>query len=65
MQTTTFKLDTEDVVKVANSVGINLSPQEVKEVIERYPDEQEQDPSGTWNLVVEHICHCIVADRED
>lgn len=62
---TTSVIAEEDVTSVASSVGIRLSKQEIAEVISRYPAEQEQDPGGTWNLVVEHICHCIVSDRED
>jgi len=63
MKTTIIK--SEDVTQVANSVGLRLSPAEINEVIEKYPNEQRQDLTGRWDLVVEHICHSIVADRED
>lgn len=49
----------QDVIKVADSLNISLIDSEIDEVIERYPYEQEIDPTGEWYLVVEHIIYSI------
>lgn len=54
------KLTAEDVENVAESIGLQLSAKEIKEVIKQYPDYQEQDPTGNWDLVVEH---CIYGNQ--
>jgi hypothetical protein len=50
-------IDIDDVYKVANDLCIGLTDEQVKEVLELYPSEQEEDPSATWDLVVENIIH--------
>ena len=52
-----IEIDKDDVYKVANDLCIGLTDEQVKEVLELYPSEQEEDPSATWNLVVENIIH--------
>ena len=47
----------EDVYRVANSLCIGITNEQVVEVLELYPSEQEEDPSATWDLVVENIIH--------
>jgi len=59
-----MKISPEDVKQVADSINVELTEAEIKEVIERYPSEQEEDPTGTWNLVIDHIIQCIIDDRE-
>jgi hypothetical protein len=44
----------EDVLRVAKSLNMKEPSEDViREVISEYPGEQEQDPSATWDLVVE------------
>ncbi len=60
---TTPAITKEDVVQVATSIKQVLTEQEITEAIERYPFEQEEDPSGTWNLVIEKIVYDLISDR--
>jgi len=44
----------EDVRQVAESINFRKPTEiEINQIIDDYPSEQEEDPSGTWNLVVE------------
>lgn len=54
----------EDVVQVATSLGQTLTEVEIAEVISRYLYEQEEDPGGTWDLVVEKIMYDLIDERE-
>lgn len=53
-----------DVRVIASFLKVELTEEETQEILERYPDEQEQDPTGTWNLVVENIIHQVVSNRK-
>jgi hypothetical protein len=53
----------EDVVSVATGISISLTEEEIQEVLEMYPEAQENDPSGTWDLVIENCIHNVVSDR--
>jgi hypothetical protein len=53
----------DDIINVATSVGITLTEKEIEWVLLCYEDAQRQDPSGTWNLVVEDLCHQAVEFR--
>jgi hypothetical protein len=52
-----------DIFDIAKSVGIILTDIEIDWVLLSYEDAQRQDPSGTWNLVVEDLCHQAVEFR--
>lgn len=47
----------EDVLKVANDLGFLISEKQVNQVLERYPSAEDEDPGGTWNLIVEQILY--------
>lgn len=47
----------EDVLRVANDLNIKVNDQVVQWVLENYDSYQEQDPHGTWNLVVEQMLY--------
>jgi hypothetical protein len=55
----------EDIVDVANSIGITLTEKELDWALLCYEDAQRQDPSGTWNLVVEDLVYQAVEFRKD
>jgi len=57
-------LDKSDVIKVSDSIGVVLSTNEIKQIIEEHDDECENDPTGTWDLVVENQIYNVVNDRE-
>lgn len=53
----------DDIINVADSVSITLTEKEIEWVLLCYEDAQRQDPSGTWNLVVEDLCYQAVEFR--
>jgi len=53
-------IDKEDVLQVAKSIGQDLSEEQIQEVISLYESEEEQDPSATWDLIVEKIIYDII-----
>jgi len=57
------EINADEIKVVANSVNIQLTDDEVKEVIERYPDEAKNDPTATWELIVENVVYQVVNER--
>jgi len=55
METNT--IDEADVKQVADSLKLKVTATQIQEVIEMYPFEQEQDPTGNWSEVVEHCIY--------
>lgn len=49
----------EDVLQVANELGYLPTDSQIQNVIDLYPSEQELDPTGTWNLVVEQCLNSV------
>ncbi len=52
-----------DVLVVANSINKQLSEEQVNKVILMYPHEEECDPTGTWNLIVEHCIYSVLDEK--
>ena len=50
----------EDVLQVAQRLDLPITLDQAREVIEMYPAEQENDPTATWDLVVEMILHNVL-----
>ena len=57
----TKEISVEDVVNVAMDLGMNPSIAEIKEVLKYYDGEVEQDPTATWDLIVENLLYNCVA----
>ena len=57
----TQEIDVEDVVKVAMELGMNPSIAEINEVLKYYDNEVEEDPTATWDLIVENLLYNCVA----
>ena len=55
----------EDILDVAKSINVELTDSELDWALLCYEDAQRQDPSGTWNLVVEDLIHQCVEMRDD
>lgn len=53
-------VDNEDVLSVASELNINLTDEQVNKIVLMYPHEEECDPTGTWNLIVEHCIHQVI-----
>lgn len=57
----TTEISVEDVVKVAMDLGMNPSIAEINEVLKYYDSEVEEDPTATWELIVENLLYNCVA----
>lgn len=53
-------IEKEDVLQVANSIGKILTEEQIQEVISLYSSEEDEDPSATWDLIVEKIIYDII-----
>lgn len=49
-----------DVLAVADSINKKITTEQVNRVILMYPHEEECDPNGTWNLIVEHCIYQVL-----
>jgi hypothetical protein len=59
----TNEISIEDVVNVAERLGMNPSIEEINEVMVQYDSEAENDPTATWDLIVENLLYNNVAPR--
>ena len=59
----TPKITPEDVKSVAEAIKQELTDDEIKYIIDEYPIEEDEDPTGTWDLIVEQIIYRVVKDR--
>jgi hypothetical protein len=50
----------EDVLIVGHSINKRLTEEQVNKVLHMYPHEEECDPTGTWNLIIEHCIHQVL-----
>jgi len=53
----------EDVVFVAQSIGKELTSDEIELILKIYPDAQIDDPTSTWDLVIENIIYSITSKK--
>lgn len=54
-----------DVIEVANQIGKSLTESDIDEVLAIYPNEQDNDPTATWNLVVENCIYNVENDKDN
>lgn len=47
----------EDVYRVANDLAIGITDSQVETVLELFDEESDNDPTATWDLVVENIIY--------
>lgn len=59
----TKDIDVDDVIIVAESLGLNPSLAEIREVLKRYDGEADEDPSGSWQLWVEKLLYEIIEEK--
>jgi hypothetical protein len=52
-----------DVLQVAKSISIDLTESDIDEVLTQYPSEQDNDPTATWNLVIENCIYNVNNDK--
>jgi len=51
-------IDKEDVIRTAEIIGISVTDDLINQIIEEYPSWVEQDPTATWNLIIEDMLYC-------
>lgn len=60
----TNSISKEDVLRISNSLKMKEPSDDIiQEIINEYPGEQEQDPSATWDLVVENQLYSKMSDK--
>ena len=59
----TQEISVEDVVRVAMDLGMNPSIAEINEVLKYYDSEVDNDPTATWELIVENLLYNCVAPK--
>ena len=57
----TTEIDVEDVVKVAMELNLNPTIAEINEVLKYYDSEVENDPTASWELIVENLLYNCVS----
>jgi hypothetical protein len=53
-------IDRDDILYVAEELKIFLTEEQVSQVMHLYPHEEECDPTGTWELIVENCIYQII-----
>lgn len=53
-------IDRDDILYVAEELKIFLTEEQVSQVMHLYPHEEECDPTGTWELIVENCIYQVV-----
>ena len=57
----TKEISVEDVVRIAMDLGMNPSIAEINEVLKYYESEVDQDPTASWEMIVENLLYNCVA----
>jgi hypothetical protein len=65
IQELTKDISVEDVVIVAMQLKMNPTIAEINEVLQYYNGEVEQDPTATWDLIVENLLYNCVAPKNN
>jgi len=53
----TTEITAQDVAQVAIDLGMDITIGQVNQVLEIYDDEADNDPTATWNLIVENCLY--------
>jgi hypothetical protein len=53
-------ISSADVIDVATRLGMNPTLGQIREVLNQFDDEANNDPTATWNLIVENILYNII-----
>ena len=58
------QIQKEDVLQIANDLNIKVNEKCIQWVLDNYESFQSDDPSATWNLVVEQMLYDIPEEYE-
>lgn len=50
-------IEKEDVISVADSLSIQLSSEQIDEVLAAYPEAEKEYPNEIWSFVVEELIY--------
>lgn len=53
----TKEITAEDVIEVANRINITITNEQVTQVLEMYDNEASNDPTATWDLIVDNCIY--------
>jgi hypothetical protein len=53
----TKEIKAQDVAQVAIDLKMDITIGQVNQVLEMYDDEADNDPTATWNLIVENCLY--------
>ena len=56
----TSEISSSDVIDVATRLGMNPTLGQIREVLKQFNDEADNDPTATWDLIVENILYNII-----
>jgi hypothetical protein len=56
----TKEISIEDVISVAESINLDPSIGEINQVLRNFDVESEQDPTATWDLIVENLLYLFI-----
>lgn len=60
-----MEIQKEDIIEVAETLNITLTETEIDNVLSIYESEADNDPTATWDLVVENCIYNVINDREN
>ena len=60
----TAEITKQDIIDVATSIHKELTEEEIQDILENYWWNQKEDPTATWNLVVEDMIYFVILHRD-
>ena len=55
----TTKISIEDIKSISNILKMTLTKVEIDKILSIYDGEEENDPTATWDLIVEHCIYSV------
>lgn len=55
----TTKISIADIKSISNILKMSLTQVEIDKILSMYEEEEENDPTATWDLIVEHCIYNI------
>jgi hypothetical protein len=56
----TNEITAQDIVQVAERLNMDISIGDINRVLEMYESEADNDPTATWDLIVENCLYNLV-----
>lgn len=49
-----FYITADDIKSVAKDIDVKITKKHIAQILKEYPEAQKEDPTGTWDLVIEN-----------